>query len=236
MDNALSSYWGSLSPHLIASFFEVDREGKRVDESITVRAPLSESNLDVIQNWQSPFENIAQSSLPTLQQMLQSGAFAPLAKLLSDKGGPDLTKLVASAEGKSSVTQLNSTQVWSGSPPLKITITAVFRAWSNPVKEVESPVDQLMRWSLPAYLEPDGLIGSVIKNGVDANSVMPSTVPSIIAFKYKNRTYSPMVIESIGYPISSPIDSTGHYVELSVPMTLCGLSSIDRGNWDSYSR
>lgn len=234
MDNSLASEWGALSPFLIATLWEVDRQGKRVDENLTVKAPLSEVSLDVQQNWQSPFENVAQSNLPTLQQMMQSGSMSPFAKAVDGFAGSDLSKLVSSVTGKSSITQLNSTQVWSGSPPLKISCTVVFRAWSKPIDEVENPVNQLMRWALPKYLEPDGLITGVIKNGTDA-SVLPSTVPAILSFKYKNKTYSPMVIESIGVPLSSPIDGNGNFVELSVPITLNGLYSIDRGNWDSYS-
>jgi hypothetical protein len=242
MDISLTSEWGQLNPALLASIFEVDRQGKRVDEKgenkgpfITVSGPLSEINLDVTQNWQSPFENIAQSNLPTLQQMVQSGAASDLAKIFDNATGRTNTdKLVSSATGKSSITQLNSTQVWSGSPPIKISCTIVFRAWANPINEVENPVNQLMRWALPKYLEPDGLITGVIKNGTDA-SLLPSTVPAILSFKYKNKTYSPMVIESIGIPLSSPIDGNGNFVELSVPITLNGLYSIDRGNWDKYS-
>ena len=48
---------------------------------------------------------------------------------------------------------------------------------------------------------------------------------------YKGRTYAPLVIESIGQPISSPVDSNGRYVELLVPMTLCSLTALDRADW-----
>lgn len=239
MDKSLTSKWDGLSPHLVSSWYEVDRDGKRIKDSNgndgpVVKCPLTECNLDMTQNWQSPFENIAQSNLPTLQQLIQSGGASTMAKIIDDKLDTTFNKLVSSVTGKSSITQLNSTQVWSGSPPLKISCTVVFRAWSDSLNEVEEPVNQLMRWALPKYLEPDGLISGVIKNGTDA-SLMPSTVPAIIAFKYKNRTYSPMVIESIGVPLSSPVDKNGRFVELSLPITLCGLYSIDRGNWDGYS-
>ena len=47
--------------------------------------------------------------------------------------------------------------------------------------------------------------------------------------------YSPLVIESIGQPIDSAIDSDGRYVELLVPMTLCTLTAIDRDDWARLS-
>jgi len=49
--------------------------------------------------------------------------------------------------------------------------------------------------------------------------------------KYKGRTYSPLVIESIGMPMNSPVDSNGRYVEMIVPMTLCTLTAMDRKDW-----
>lgn len=46
---------------------------------------------------------------------------------------------------------------------------------------------------------------------------------------------TPLVIESIGQPISSPVDSSGKYVELLVPMTLCTLTAPDREDWKRVS-
>ncbi|MBJ7575674.1 hypothetical protein [Luteimonas sp. MC1828] len=48
---------------------------------------------------------------------------------------------------------------------------------------------------------------------------------------YKGKTYAPLVIESIGQPIGSPVASTGRFVELLVPMTLCTLTALDRDDW-----
>lgn len=60
---------------------------------------------------------------------------------------------------------------------------------------------------------------------------MPSMSPTSIAMRYKGRVYSPLVIESIGMPLSSPVNSDGDFVQLAVPMTLCTLTAIDRGDW-----
>ena len=64
---------------------------------------------------------------------------------------------------------------------------------------------------------------------------MPSKSPNKISFRYKNRTFAPMVIESIGMPLQSPIDSSGNFVELLVPMTLCSLTALDRDDWGKMS-
>ena len=63
------------------------------------------------------------------------------------------------------------------------------------------------------------------------NALLPSQSPTMIGMTYKGRTYAPLVIESIGYPISSPINSEGHFVEMTVRMMLCSLAAIDRGDW-----
>jgi len=45
---------------------------------------------------------------------------------------------------------------------------------------------------------------------------------------YKGRTYSPLVIESIGQPLSSPIIKDGKFAELAVPLSLARLTAIDK--------
>ena len=127
-------------------------------------------------------------------------------------------------------------------PPVKIQVTALFRAWKRPLKEVETPASQLMKWALPQELAADGAILSMLETvkallagGGDqasiVNGLMPSKAPMTVAMLYKGRTYSPLVIESIAYPLNSPVDANGHYTELLIPMTLCTLTAFDREDW-----
>ncbi|QSB02668.1 hypothetical protein JWZ98_06950 [Methylomonas sp. EFPC1] len=126
-------------------------------------------------------------------------------------------------------------------PPVKFTLTALFRAWKDPINEVERPFDQLMEWALPVELAKDSslLVNAVEKvRGGDKDwieSVLPSQSPTLLAMSYKGRTYAPLVIESIGQPISSPIDKTGSFVELAVPLSLATLTAIDRQDWSRTS-
>lgn len=52
---------------------------------------------------------------------------------------------------------------------------------------------------------------------------------------YKGLLFSPLVIESIGMPLSSPIAVTksgnAGFAELLVPMTLCSLAALHRDDW-----
>ncbi len=239
----LHSKWDGLSPHLIASFWPVERAGsgshywRKIEGHPTIQAPLTEANIEMTLGWQSPFENAgADKGVPAISSMLQSGAIQPW---VGDGKGKDF---VGKFEGRTGITKLNSTQVFAGMPPVKIQAVALFRAWSDPVAEVMNPVMQLIQWALPQELAPDGPIMSLLSaakevakgkplDEASARALLPSIAPAKIAMKYKGTLYSPMVIESIGYPIGSPVDSNGNHVELVVPLTLCSLAAIDRADW-----
>lgn len=246
----LSSKWDGLSPHLLASFFEVDKDESGVwkrtknTDPATVMAPLTEASLEVVMNWQSPFESAGpETKAPALMSMLSSGALQPVVDALQGGKPADgyaaqrkSTAFLRQFEGRTGITRLNSTQVFSGMPPIKIQVIALFRAWSDPGREVIEPVEKLMEWALPVELAADGSALSrlvdTLRGKRDAIEVlMPSRSPVRIAMTYKGRTYSPLVIESIGQPLDAPINKSGLYVEQLIPMTLCTLTALDRKMW-----
>ena len=240
----LSSLWDGLSDHLIAEFYEVEASGAdwvRKADGPSVRAPLSEASMEFDLNWQSPFEQAGpESKAPALMAMLQSGQLSPFVEAIVGKESGIAAKskeFLSEFEGRTGVTKLNSTQVFNGMPPVKITCTALFRAWRSGATEVEAPVEQLFQWALPQELSKDGSVVARSINyakgdgpGVVA-TLMPSLSPVKVAMTYKGRLYSPLVIESIGYPISSPVNSSGHFVQLAIPMTLATLTAIDKNDW-----
>lgn len=250
--NILSSLWDDLSPHLIASFYEVVKTGtdqwSRVpgkSDPATVQAPLTDVSMEIALNWQSSFEQAGpESKAPALMAMLQSGALQPIVDTLikkKDSAGSaqqQSNNFLSQFEGRTGITKLNSTQVFNGMPPVKITATALFRAWRSPATEVEAPFNKLMEWALPVELSKDGSVlaraAETVKGDMGyVEALMPSKSPTRVAMKYKGRTWSPLVIESIGMPMSSPVDKTGRYVELAIPMTLCTLTAIDRKDWSN---
>jgi hypothetical protein len=238
MEKILKSKWDGLSKHLIASFWEVDRKGKRLDPNLTVQAPLLDGNFEATLNWQSPFEQSGpESKAPALLAMIQTGELqsiidatpAALADLKKSS-----TDFLQSVNGRTGITKLNSTQVFTGMPPVKIPMTLLFRAWHNTIIEVENPFNQLMKWALPVDLAEDGSrVVSLArgKNFIDA--MLPSVSPTMIAMQYKNRIYSPLVIESISWSLTAPVDRGGDYIEATVPMTLATLTAIDRNDWEN---
>lgn len=241
---SLSSLWDGLSPHLLASFYPVERAGssrnwQKIPDAKVVLAPLTECGLEVALGWSSPFENAGQSSAPTLQAMLQSGA---LQAFTGDLDG-SVARFVGKFEGRTGITKLNSQQVFVGMQPVRFDVTALFRAWRDTASEVMAPVNQLMKWALPQALAQDGRLLSLLESmkraaegkpldEAAAEGFLPSIAPTKLAMKYKGFTYLPLVIESIALPLNSPVDAGGKYVEMAVQMRICSLAAIDRDDWD----
>lgn len=251
---AEGSLWDGLSPYLLGTFAQMRKSGDQwVEDSdgTAVVAAITEANMEVALNWQSPFESSGpESRAPMLMAMLQSGQIQPVVDGLDAFGkaigintgnlAADLKGAADKFEGRTGITKLNSTQVFNGMPPLKIQITALFRAWRDAKAEVETPFKTLMQMALPVKLAPDGgllsRLGSYASGSIGVvDLLMPSKSPTPIKFTFKAREFSPLVIESVGVPLSSPIDRDGNFVELLVPMTLCSLTALDRDDWGEWS-
>lgn len=245
----LKSDWTGLSHHLIARIYPVDYDGKPIGGH-EVHAPFEQPNMEISLNWQSPFENAGpESNAPALTAMLQSGALQPLMNILGDSvmsvdkswGGKMLAtdKAMQDFQGRTGITKLNSTQIFSGMAPAKITSSLIFRAFKDARTEVDQPFNQLMQWALPQYLAKDGALNEIAKvvqsgsrNLKDyLGSLMPSEAPQLVGLQYKRRSFNRMVIESIADPLDSPITQEGYYASAIVPITLSTLTALDTNDW-----
>lgn len=233
-----------LNKHLLAQFYPLKRSSdgaawERDSESGEISAPLTQASMELAMNWQSPFEGAGvESRFPAIAQMAQAGALSPILKALGERLGGEsgqalngLSEKAKQLFGRSGVTKLNSTQVFSGMPPVKIQVTAYFAAYRDPAAEVETPIRTLQEWALPQELAPDGPAAEFVRSGFDPLSLMPSRVPLCVGMIYKGRIYQPMVIESISDPLDAPIDSNGRRISAAVQMTLCSLTALDRKDW-----
>jgi hypothetical protein len=243
--SAKDSFTG-LSKHLIASIYPMKRTGdgtvwERDNSQEPFEGPLTQATLEITPNWQSPFEGAGvESKFPELAQMSQAGLFQGVLRALgasvSEEDRKDSNKMGQLSEaarglmGRSGVTKLNSTQVFSGMPPTKIQITAFLRAFKDPIAEVEEQLKSLQQWTLPRHLATDGVIAEFLTHK-SILSLMPSEVPTVVGFAYKNRIFQPMVIESVSDPLDAPIDRYGHRISASVQITLCSLTAMDRADW-----
>jgi hypothetical protein len=251
-NTVLSSDWTGLSRHLLAVFFPVQKAGEgpdarweRVPDSVEVQAPITDGQIEQTQNWNSPFEQTGlDAKLSSFSAMLQTGGFAAILNALGQNFEKDsigaqasgqLNSEVAKLSGLSGVTKLNSTQVFTGSPPLKLSFTAHFRALFDPAAEVQAPINVLTGWSLPKKLAPDGVVSNVLKDGPDIRTVYASRAPQIIGMVYANQLFKPMVIESVSRPLTAPLDRDGRYISASLQMTIASLTALDRDDWTAMT-
>lgn len=236
-EKILSSDWAGLNENLIASIYPVDRQGKKTEDTI-VRCAFIDSNLELSTTWQSPFENGGTQNLtPSLQQLIQSGSLNGVLNKADQVFGSDTERLAHGLEGRTGVTKLNSTQVFVGGQPAKFNVTALFRAWLDPVKEVHEPFDQLMQWALPVELSEEGSLAvRLVEKGFKYQTAFPSIAPVMLAVVYKGVTLWPLVIESITKDTNAPITRNGKFTELKVPMTLTTLTAIDRSDYKKFTQ
>jgi len=255
----IGPHWAGINKHLIASIYEVGPNGDPLYENGSILQCLfvDDANLEATFDWRSPFENSGSDSLsPSLSAMLQSGTIQPIIEtvrgMLSseerekfDKATPGsfadkTTAAVEHARGRTGITKLNSTQVFTGMAPIKLNVTIMLRAWRDPQTEVEEAINLLMDWALPRYLAPEGTLltaaldwaGSenrTAKSLVEA--ALPSEVPALLAVRYKQRVFAPLVIESIGLPLNSPSDKLGRFVQMQIPVTFATLTAWDGQGW-----
>lgn len=253
----LRSKWDGLNEALIAKFYPIKRSdngdgwtqslGTRsvspadnfaVDDGYEVHCPITDGTQEMSLNWVSPFEGAgAESKAPTLSAMLQSGALTPeIAEVLSRVPGTsdaaaNVGKLLRDATGRAGITKLNSTQVFSGMPPVKFSFTAHFRALIDPISEVRQPITQLEQWAAPQFLASEGVIAGALQNGLKQSlveTVYPSVAPQLLAMKYGDQTILPIVIESISKPFTVPRSRVGEALAVAVQLTVATLTAIDR--------
>lgn len=246
----LASDWGGLSHHLIAAIqpIAMDKSGKSRSFSFVgdtiVAAPITDASHEQSINWQSPFEGqTPDAGLGTFGSMLQVGGYLPILNALQKRTGPGQSAdaLAATAAGASgligasSVTKMNATQVFSGAPPLTLSLTAHFRAFANPKTEVEDPVNQLIKWQLPRKLAEDGVLTNLAEWDAGLiRSVFPSLAPTIVALRYGGVLWAPMVIERVSRPITVPRSKDGAALHTAVQLQLASLSALDGGDWDAW--
>ncbi|KPF47196.1 hypothetical protein IP87_15635 [beta proteobacterium AAP121] len=241
----LGSKFTGLSKHLKATLYAVDARGSRLPNTASVVAPVSEGTVELTANWQSPFELAgAEARAPAITGMLQSGALesyvAPFLGKDDDQSfrarlAREISEFGREGQGRSGMTKLNSTQVFTGAAPIKIPLTLHFRAFDNPRAEVREPIDQLARWTLARSLAKDGSIVSAIKAFSEGQgflkALLPSESPTMVGLVFDGYTFAPLVIESMARSVTAPKSSAGEPLHVAVQIVLASLTALDAGDW-----
>lgn len=243
--------WVGLNENLIGVLSECYETGRDLKGGFYIEAPISDANFEASFNWQSPFENAGpESKAPALMALLQTGqlsSFVDAAQSVAEGLLPDSvadktaslgSKVKEASEAlknRTGITKLNSRQIFSGMPPVKISATLHFRAIKDPKTEVVEPYLNLLKCAFPRRLAESGVFTEVLKALGDSSksakdviySMFPSYTPRFVSFKYSGNKYTPMVIESLSNPIDGPIDRNGYPLSRQVQITLATLTALD---------
>jgi hypothetical protein len=244
---ALSSDWGGLSQHLLAHFFAVRQETAadgtsffwvRDPNSVEVICPITEANAEFTMNWTSPFENAGPDhKFSSASALVQSGVLSQMLSELGSKFDSATFKSLAERarqyEGGTNFSRLNSLQSFTGMPPLKLPVTAHFRAMKDPRAEVQAPINQLLQWALPETLAEYGPAGEAVGG---RPGLFPSQAPTKIGMKYgSDLLLLPLVIEAITVPVSGQRTRDGVLAYASVNMQISTLAALDARDWSVAS-
>jgi len=147
-------------------------------------------------NWDSPFEgdSAESSSASKIVGLGQS--------LTIDAGGTMTT-----------ITVLNSKQVWNGNQPTTLNVPMMFYALHDPLSEVVEPIKALERMISP-QLEARNPIG-------DTDNLVPGRTPGTVVVTIGRHTmYSSCIIEGVDFPLDMPVDSNGHWLSANVDVQI----------------
>lgn len=235
--------WGKLNPALIAQIYACDSQGEMIETGY-VSGPITDDNLDMTLNWQSPFEHTGpENKAPSIMAMLQSGQFATVINALQASGivgssstldgiADNAQQAVRTLEGRTGITRLNSRQVFSGMPGIKLNMTLHLRALQDTQRELMEQYERIMAWSLPQQLANDSFLSGIIRQSGDVagmlSALFPSQAPRMVSLYYGRLAFPPMVIESVSHPLSAPKASDGHWIYLPVQIQMSTLTAMDR--------
>lgn len=252
MLNVIGAISNKLNSGLLCEIFECDEQGNFIG-NVLVKAFISEPlNLNVTQNWSSPFENTgAETKAPALTALLQSGQAQamvaaidalvpesfkqaipnPLKKII-DNGQKGLDDALTTLKGRTSMTKVNSRQIYASMPPVKMTLPLYFRAWGEPVIEVESPINQIMEWHLSKKIADKSVLQGIVEaKDISLEGLFPSLIPSFIGIRYANRSYSPFIITSVDEPLNVQRDSDLNRIYCDLSVSIESLTALDRDDF-----
>jgi len=162
---------------------------------------------EIVSNWDAPF---ADSSLESKFRV--AGGLAQLGA-----GG----KIDA---GMTSLTKLNSRQVWTGNQPYTFNLTMKFRAFTDASKEVETAIEALEVMMAPNLI--DGKLTAWFGIGMPSfNSRVP--LPVLINFGRK-QLLSGCCIRSMSTPFDKEKDASGNMIRADVSLQVETLESVTK--------
>ncbi len=203
----------------------------------SVRARIISYSVSNQAEWANKFEGTdGDSQFSMTSAILQNGEFA---KELDSETAMQLA-------GKTLITKAQSTQIWTGLQPQSISLELEFRAFSDPINEVEAPIQELTRMMSPIL--NDNVLDSGKKaleesksmatsKGTTQSSIDKATegkvlgvVPAKIAVSlFKKRFNATYRIESMEESVDEvKIDGSGNRVYQRISLSLGSSEGITK--------
>jgi hypothetical protein len=238
-----SSYRGATHLHQI-QVRPCDKNGNIIspnDPLQIVVGFLVNGDQSIDSQYSTPFENSnPEHRLPTLLGQLQSGGWVDTANSIAsalpfvDGLSAEQKASLSQLEGRSSLTKVNSTQIFVSTQPITLSLTLFFDAWDNPELEVEEMLKRLQQWALPKSLSEGSLVNNVFSDGLNLESLFPSEVPPYLCLSFGNKRYAPMLIQSLSMPIGGvPINKNGARMHCQVQANFVSRTAWDQLNINS---
>ncbi|WP_294958811.1 hypothetical protein [Sulfurovum sp.] len=203
----------------------------------SVKARIISYSISNQAEWANKFEGTdGDSKVPILSAILQSGMYS------------DKLDVLEALNSKTLITKAQSIQVWSGLQPQNISMELEFRAFSDPVTEVEAPIQELLKMmspvlkntSLDMAMSTFEAVKGLLKNkGATAKQVHAATdgklgeTPSKIAVSLFGKRFSGATyrIESMEESVDEVrIDSSGNRIYQVVSLSLGSSEGITKSD------
>lgn len=224
------AHMGELNPNLFVTF-----QDKKT--GTFVRARIISYSVSNQAEWANKFEGSdADSKVPTISAILQSGIYSDKSDKLSHLAGKTL------------ITKAQSVQVWTGLQPQEVSFELEFRAFTNASQEVEQPIQALIKMMSPqlnnnmlsnaSALLAGSFLDEILTTTDKANKIAGSIsekdakllgeVPSDISVSFLSKRFnSTYRIESMEESIDEiKIDRQGNRVYQIVSLTLGSTAGI----------
>ena len=227
--------WGNISKHFKARISLCDDLGNILPGSPQIVAIVIDGDMATESDYSSPFDNSSpDNKLPTMMAMLQSGVGVEtsstlLKAVMGIQLSGDQKGVMNAMKGRSSLTKVNSRQIFNSTQPIMLNLVLYFEAWANAKAEVEDQLNLLQQWSLPASLAEDSLIAGIAENP-SLESLMPSEIPPFVSIIHGGKRYAPMLIRPLSVPVAVPMDKDGNRMFAQVPVTFSSLTAWDKNN------
>lgn len=154
---------------------------------------------EITANWVSPFEGESAG-----EKMQKTGG------------------LVQAATDMTSITSLNSRQVWQGNRPTAFPLELKFYALQDPESEVMAPLRALERMIAPE-------VNSGIPVGQTADGNMVGRVPNMVVLNIGGKViYKDCVLESISMPYDKEVARNGGWIRSTVSLQIATIQMLNR--------